>query len=181
MIIGGYSLEVLQEHAIKSFSDIPSKGLKSSWDIVPESPFKDAGMPLTEKSLGKIFYMAPVRDRHSLSVTWQIPPQLGNWKSKPGDYLAHLIGHEAQGSLLAALKAKSWVTACCAGIGAEGYEVRAFAVLFHIEHDIPSSILISCFCCYRMPRHTPCSSSHLPCRKKASPIGATLCPCCINT
>ena len=124
VVIGGYSLDVLQDHAVKCFSDIPSKGLKGSWEAVPESPFRSAGMPLTERSLEKVYYVAPVKDRHSLSVTWQIPPQLDNWKSKPCDYVAHLIGHEAQGSLLAALKAKSWATACCAGVGAEGYEVR---------------------------------------------------------
>lgn len=125
VLIGGYSLDVLQELAIESFSDIPSKCNIQSWDTIPKSPYIDAGMPFTSDSLAKVYYMAPVRDRHSLSVTWQIPTQLGNWRSKPCDYVAHLIGHEAQGSLLAAIKAKSWATACCAGVGAEGYEVRS--------------------------------------------------------
>lgn len=123
VVIGGYPLDVLQELAIESFSNIRAKGEVPSWDTIPQSPYVDAGMPFTSDSLAKVYYMAPVRDRHSLSVTFQIPPQLGNWKSKPCDYVAHLIGHEAQGSLLAAIKAKSWATACCAGVGAEGYEV----------------------------------------------------------
>ena len=123
VVVGGFPLDVLQEHVVKSFSDIPSNGKETSWDAIPESPFKNAGMPFTTDSLGKVYYIAPVGDRHGLSVTWQIPSQLGNWKSKPTDYLAHLIGHEAKGSILAALKAKSWATACCAGLGAEGYEV----------------------------------------------------------
>lgn len=108
---------------IKSFSDIPSKGHEASWNLIPESPFKEAGMPFTDRSLKKIYYSAPVKDLHGLSVTWQIPTQLGNWRSKPCDYLSHLIGHEAQGSVLAALKSKGWATACCAGVGGEGYEV----------------------------------------------------------
>lgn len=123
VVIGGYPLDVLQEHVVKSFSDVPSNGKQNSWAITTESPFKIAGMPFTTSSLQKVYYVAPVGDRHGLSVTWQVPPQLGNWRSKPTDYLAHLIGHEAKGSLLAALKAKSWATACCAGVGAEGYEV----------------------------------------------------------
>jgi nardilysin len=85
---------------------------------------KDIGMPLAESCLAKIFYIAPVKDRHSLSVTWQIPSIYDQWRSKPTDYLAHLIGHEAKGSLLASLKEKSWVTSCWAGVGDEGYEVR---------------------------------------------------------
>jgi len=124
VVIGGYTLDTLQEHVVKSFSDIPSKGIEqASWDFIPESPFKNIGMPFTKTSLNKVYYMAPVKDMHALSVTWQVPSQLENWKSKPGDYLSHLIGHEAQGSLLAALKSKGWATGCCAGIGPEGYEV----------------------------------------------------------
>lgn len=166
VVIGGYSLDVLQELAIKSFSDIPSKGLKTSWNNIPESPYKNAGMPFTQQSLGKVYYMAPVNDRHSLSVTWQIPPQLGNWKSKPGDYLAHLIGHEAQGSLLAAIKAKSWATACCAGVGAEGYEVSSCTVLFICFTPCGSSLSSPLDFVNRTLRHMRCLSCHLHCRKK---------------
>jgi nardilysin len=127
VVVGAYSLDVLQKHAVKSFSDIPSKGLNASWDVISSpspTPMKDLGMPFTKACLGNIFYIAPVKDRHSLSITWQVPSQLSNWKSKPCDYLAHLVGHEAKGSLMASLKAKSWATGCCAGVGAEGYEVR---------------------------------------------------------
>lgn len=125
VVIGGFSLDILQKEVVKSFSGVPKKGLETSWDTIPESPFKESGMPFTDACLEKVFYIAPVKDRHGLSVSWQIPSQLNNWKSKPGDYIAHLIGHEAQGSLLAALKSRSWATACCAGVGGEGYEVRS--------------------------------------------------------
>jgi len=147
-VTGGYALDVLQEHVVKSFSDIPSKGIEASWDIIPESPFKDIGMPFADSSLCKIYYSAPVKDLHALSVTWQLPPQLGNWKSKPCDYVSHLIGHEAQGSLLAALKSKGWATACCAGVGGEGYEVRHILVVYRIAHILfnPAIFLLpECF------------------------------------
>lgn len=124
VVIGGYPLDVLQSHVISSFSDVPSKGIKTSWDDIPQSTFRRAGMPFHDHTLREVYYMAPVKDRHALSVTFQLPPQMENWKSKPCDYLAHLIGHEAQGSLLSALKGKGWATGCCAGVGAEGYEVR---------------------------------------------------------
>ena len=97
-----------------------------SWDDVQSSPMADIGMPLTRQCLyDRVFYVAPVRDRHLISVTWQIPAQTRSWRTKPCDYIAHLLGHEAQGSLLASLKSKSWATGCCAGVGSEGYEVCA--------------------------------------------------------
>ena len=147
VVIGAYPLDVLQQSVVECFSDIPAlssalpiqeqtqqiQGQQSKpdrppsqyWEETYDSPLRSYGMPLTEESsLRKVFYIAPVKDRHSLSVTWQIPSQTDQWRSKPCDYLAHLIGHEAQGSILASLKAKSWATACCAGVGSEGFEVR---------------------------------------------------------
>jgi hypothetical protein len=178
VVIGGYSLDVLQRQVIKSFSDIPSKGLKASWDKIPESPFKDVGMPFAESSLKKIYHTAPVKDLHGLSITWQIPPQLGNWKSKPCDYLSHLIGHEAQGSLLAALKLKGWANACCAGVGAEGYEVR------HVDLSCSRNIYTSSNTLStspRMPLRTPSSLFPSRYRRKGLQIGVKLFPCCIVT
>lgn len=131
VVTGGFSLEYLEKNVVNCFSDIRSKPNNSltSWDQINSSsyssPWKLIGMPFAKECVGnKMWYMAPVRDRHSLSVTWQVPSQLENWRTKPCDYLAHLLGHEAKGSLLASLKAKSWATACCAGVGGEGYEVR---------------------------------------------------------
>ena len=161
VVIGAYSLDVLQEQVIACFSDVPSLPRTTittttedliddctattaskessdstttteyknfSWDENEQSssPMTELGMPFTKQSLyDRVFYVAPVGERHVLSVTWQIPSQIGSWKSKPCDYISHLIGHEAKGSFLASLKAKSWATGCCAGVGSEGYEVCA--------------------------------------------------------
>jgi nardilysin len=124
VVIGAYSLDTLQENVVRSFSDVPRRGLEFSFEQNYHAAMKDVGMPFTNDCLGKIFYIPPVGDRHALSISWQVPSQMENWKSKPCDYLAHLIGHEAKGSFLASLKAKSWATTCCAGVGADGYEVR---------------------------------------------------------
>lgn len=161
VVIGAYTLDVLQKHVIESFSNIPEKQqqqqgeqqqqqqggeeeekktmeqesslstTKYSWSDEYVSPMKDNGAPFTkETSLQKIYCIAPVSDRHVLSITYPIPSQFENWKSKPCDYIAHLIGHEAEGSILASLKSKSWATACYAGVGAEGFEVRTVSPFF---------------------------------------------------
>jgi secreted Zn-dependent insulinase-like peptidase len=185
VVIGGYSLDYLQKHVVKSFSDVRSTaGLTPSWDQVHVSPLKDIGMPFSKEWVGnKIWYIAPVKDRHSLSVTWQIPSQFQNWKTKPCDYLAHLMGHEAKGSLLASLKAKSWATACCAGVGAEGYEVRYVELrdnegLSLNENTIILTQLISFL--DRIVRHMLSLPCRLLYRSKVLRIGQRLSPNCIN-
>lgn len=133
VVIGAYELDTLQEYVVNSFSDVPCKGSGFSFDQPYISPMKDVGMPFDDSSLGKVFYIVPVGDRHGLSVTWQIPSQVEYWQSKPCEYLGHLIGHEAEGSFLASLKKKSWATACCAGVGSEGHENASSHALFIVS------------------------------------------------
>ena len=135
VVMGGYPLDYLQKQVIKYFSDIRSKDRLGSysWDQTSDSPMKSYGFPLAESSLSRIFYIPPVRDKHLLTVTWQIPPQIDNWKAKPCDYLAHLIGHEGKGSLLALLKSKAWASGLCAGVGDDGEENSTAYALFTVN------------------------------------------------
>lgn len=50
--------------------------------------------------------MVPVKDIRKLHVTFPIPDLQKYYRSKPGQYLAHLIGYEGPGSLFAVLKSK---------------------------------------------------------------------------
>ena len=86
-------------------------------------------MPFDSSSLARLYRIVPVRDKHSLTITWQLPPQT-DWKAKPADYIAHLLGHESSGSILSALRAKAWVTSCYAGVGSGGYENASSHALF---------------------------------------------------
>jgi secreted Zn-dependent insulinase-like peptidase len=80
------------------------------------NPMVAHGMPFADTALRKLYRIIPVKDSHILQITWQIPPQGANWKSKPTDYIGHLMGHESQGSILSACKEKNWVTSCSAGL-----------------------------------------------------------------
>ena len=141
VVVGAYTLDELQAQVVKAFNDIPQNPRRPSesfpilyqgkeWNTVLESPMRQFPLPLHSSSLGKIYRLVPVNDRHTLSITWQIPSQIQNWKSKPCDYIAHLLGHESQGSLLASLKEKSWVTECFSGVGSEGLEFSSSHALF---------------------------------------------------
>jgi secreted Zn-dependent insulinase-like peptidase len=204
VVTGAYPLDELQERVIQCFSDIPSNSRSGSdllsdvsispvgkrgeysWDDVYQSPMKDLGMPLAKSCLAKIFCIAPVKDRHSLSVTWQIPSIYDQWRSKPTDYLAHLIGHEAKGSLLASLKEKSWVTDCWAGVGDEGYEVRGYYIAYYNmlcmesvsralqnwqSYSYPTRLFLYLSIIYRMLRRMLCLLFPLHCPRRVSRIG----------
>jgi len=160
VVIGAYSLDELEKQVVESFSDIPAlprvdkdgdddgkddefynsltiqREKVGTWDVTAHTPIIDMGMPFTQDTLGRICRIIPVKDKHSLSITWQIPPQWKNWSSKPCDFIAHLLGHEAAGSLLSALKAKSWVNECYAGVGSGGYENASSHALFCLNFTL---------------------------------------------
>ncbi|KAI2493160.1 metalloendopeptidase [Fragilaria crotonensis] len=144
VVIGAFSLDELQRRVEKSFSDIPPAPRQQpafaltynhagTWDATLDTVMSRNPLPMPKSSLQTIYRLIPVLDRHSLSITWQVPPQLSHWRAKPCDYLAHLLGHEAKGSILASLKKKSLVTSCYAGVGTEGVECASSHALFVVS------------------------------------------------
>lgn len=61
-------------------------------------------------SLGCVFGFDPVTDEHIMALTWQIPPQFEKNRSHASRYVANLLGHESDGSILAFLKVRGWAT-----------------------------------------------------------------------
>ena len=144
VIVGAYTLDDLQKLVLRCFTDIPAEPRMEqkrsltfrnagTWEQTLNTEMTELGLPFTESSLCKIYRMIPIRERHTLVITWQIPSQIRLWRSKPYDYISHLLGHEAQGSVLSDLKAKLWATACTAGINGEGLEFASSHALFSMS------------------------------------------------
>ena len=65
------------------------------------------------------------------------------YKTKPSEYIGHLIGHEGEGSVLSLLRHKRWATGISAGISGSGFNSSSccatFSVTFYLtkarEHD----------------------------------------------
>ena len=95
VVCGENELDELEQWVNKSFSAIPNKHV-----TVPS--FDAAGPPFGAKRAGAPFLckIIPVRDIHTLHLDWMIPPVLGQHHQKPADYLASLLGHESEGSVL---------------------------------------------------------------------------------
>ena len=52
---------------------------------------------------------------HALEVSFPFPFMPPYWKYKPGNFLAHFLGHEGPGSLHSYLKDKGWTTGLSSG------------------------------------------------------------------
>ncbi|XP_052226154.1 insulin-degrading enzyme-like isoform X2 [Dreissena polymorpha] len=96
------------------FSAVTNKNLSvAEW---PEPPFGADQMCTAS-------YVVPVKDIRNMTLNWAIPDLHEHYKTNPGHYLGHLIGHEGKGSLLSELKARGWVNTLVGGQqqGARGF------------------------------------------------------------
>mmetsp|Transcript_41918 Transcript_41918/g.100697 ORF Transcript_41918/g.100697 Transcript_41918/m.100697 type:complete len:1075 (+) Transcript_41918:137-3361(+) len=55
-------------------------------------------------------HVVPVAQVHAIELQFPMPEILTKYRSKPTQYLSHLLGHEGKGSLLSLLKAKHYAT-----------------------------------------------------------------------
>lgn len=58
---------------------------------------------------------------------WQLPGNRLYFKTKPGQYISHLMGHEGKNSLLSLLKEKTYVYELVAG---SGYDHADFSLIY---------------------------------------------------
>lgn len=138
------TLDCYSKENISLSSESSSDVVSSTWESLITRQIRQNihsmvahGMPFADTALCKLYRMIPVRDSHILQITWQIPPQGSLWKSKPTDYIGHLMGHESKGSILSACKEQNWVTSCSAGLnGFGGIENASSHGLFTITFTL---------------------------------------------
>uniref|UniRef100_A0A3Q4HSF2 Insulin-degrading enzyme n=1 Tax=Neolamprologus brichardi TaxID=32507 RepID=A0A3Q4HSF2_NEOBR len=134
-VLGRESLDELTAMVVKLFGEVENKNVP-----VPEFPEH----PFQEQHLKQFYKVVPIKDIRNLYVTFPIPDLQKYYKSNPGHYLGHLIGHEGPGSLLSELKSKGWVNTLVGGQkeGARGFMFFIINVdlteegLLHVEDII---------------------------------------------
>ncbi|CAI9736365.1 insulin-degrading enzyme-like [Octopus vulgaris] len=77
----------------------------------------------------------PVKDLRNLAIVWPIPDIQAYYKSNPGFYLAHLLGHEGRNSLHAELKAKGWVNTLYVYIKSRVHGFMFFTLAVDLTED----------------------------------------------
>ena len=82
----------------------------------------------TPGTLPALLALEPVRDSRSITWTFPIPSMRQYYRTKPLNYLGHILGHEGEGSLLALLRAKGWANGLSAGGGFAYPDAATFSV-----------------------------------------------------
>ncbi|KAL8129849.1 hypothetical protein V2J09_019004 [Rumex salicifolius] len=129
VVIGGESLDVLEDWVLELFSDIKLGR--------PVQTKASSGSPIW--NAGKIYRLEAVKDVNILDLSWKLPCLQKEYKKKPEDYLAHLIGHECRGSLHNFLKSKGWMTSISAGVGDDGLCRSSVAFIFNMSIHLTDS------------------------------------------
>ncbi|KAJ3413871.1 Insulinase (Peptidase M16) [Chytridiales sp. JEL 0842] len=101
VVLGKEPMEVLTRWVIEKFSAIKNKGI-----AVPSY----AGHPLSESELGKVIRVKPIKDIQRLTLEFPWPDVTSLYRTGPEQYIAHLLGHESEGSIMALLRERGWST-----------------------------------------------------------------------
>ncbi|ESO09969.1 hypothetical protein HELRODRAFT_109371 [Helobdella robusta] len=125
-VLGKESLDELTTLVTSLFSDVENKNV-----TVPEWLDHPFGAEQAQTKLTVV----PIMDVRSLNITWPTPDLHPYYKSNPGHYLGHLIGHEGPGSLLSELKKRGWVNTLAAGEGEGGKGFMFFSVQVDLTED----------------------------------------------
>ena len=107
VVLGKQSLDDLEQIVRSKFSAVENRKLeKSKWS---GKPFEGT------ETLGSVVCAVPVANVRKLSISWPVESLKRHFRSKPDNYITHLMGHEAEGSILSLLKRKGWAEALIAG------------------------------------------------------------------
>ncbi|MGI9316838.1 MAG: insulinase family protein [bacterium] len=107
-VIGREPLDQLETIVRDRFSDIPN------FEIEPPLYIQSY---LNRELETPFLKVVPNKDINSVSFMFPIPSTFEEYRSKPLNYVANLLGHESKGSLLAALKDRGWADSLSAGSG----------------------------------------------------------------
>lgn len=125
-VLGKESLDDLQNMVVELFSQVENK--KIEVPVWPQHPFN-------EEHFQTKWYIVPIKDVRNLSIIFPIPDLREYYNSAPAHYISHLLGHEGEGSLLSALKAKGWCNSLKSGkrLGARGFSF--FTVIVDLTEE----------------------------------------------
>ncbi|KAJ2458867.1 metalloprotease [Coemansia sp. RSA 2424] len=116
VVCGNHSLDRLVEWAASKFSDIKSNG---------DNVKRISDHPLSAENLGKAVYVETIDDKHTINITFPVPYTKAMYRHDPFTYIAHLIGHEGQGSIKAYLRNQGWAATLSASANTD--ENKGFA------------------------------------------------------
>jgi len=119
VVASQHDLATLKTWVTTKFSDI--KRMPPEPRAMSAKIFPDGFLPAS-------VYIQPQKEQRILSLIFPVPDSEPYKKSKPLDYIGHILGHEGEGSVLAVLKQAGWANALSAGTNLDWRGGEAFAV-----------------------------------------------------
>jgi len=105
-VLGNRKLDDLQKMVEPRFALIPNKNKVIAANYPPL---------FAPKSLPASIAIKPLKELRQLTLAFPVPNYSNRYKTKPLEYLAHFLGNESSGSLLALLKGLGWAESLNAG------------------------------------------------------------------
>lgn len=118
-VVAPQPLDELETLVVERFSPIENRGLARP---TIEAPLAEAS------ALPRRVAMRSLRDSRALAFHFPIPDPEVEYRTKPADLIAHLLGHEGEGSLLAALREAGWADGLSAGVSRGDGQDALFSV-----------------------------------------------------
>ncbi len=126
VVLGREPLDELENWVEEIFSDIRNS----------EYPEREITEPLfTQGSLPALLRFKTLKHEPNLSLLFPLQDLEPYWRERPGSYIAHLLGHEGQGSLLSELKSKGWALGLFASTGNTGITTSTFHVRISLTEE----------------------------------------------
>ncbi|MFB9866549.1 insulinase family protein [Vreelandella sulfidaeris] len=108
VVVAPQPLDQLETWVAERFADIPDRGLS-----IPS-----IDTPLVEPdTLPRYIARQSLQDRRQLTFYFPVPDPTDDYRTKPAQLIAHLLGNESEGSLLAVLRDAGLADGLSAGVG----------------------------------------------------------------
>ncbi|MDF1763600.1 MAG: insulinase family protein [Oleibacter sp.] len=126
VIAGDYSLDTLENWTRSSFAEVPKRDVEF---VRPDVPWFIPGqLPLDMN-------IAPIKELRRLQFTFPMPEVESKYRAKPLQLISSLLGHEGEGSILAALKEKGWAEGLSAGMSLSTQYASSLQVSIQLTRD----------------------------------------------
>ncbi len=140
VIYSSLPMETLKEAVLQLFGGVPrsQRSLPSYTERLSSS-----------KQIGHIAYVKPIQNKQSLTLSWELPPDLSVDKSKSADVLAYALRRGQKHSLYEKLKNEQWIDSMSTRVDElGGHQHRFFQMTLELTRqgiEQVERVILHCF------------------------------------
>ncbi|KII88123.1 hypothetical protein PLICRDRAFT_160956 [Plicaturopsis crispa FD-325 SS-3] len=126
-VIGKESLDVLADTVSTLFSPIKNRG-QEALPMITDHPFGP-------NETRRLVSVQTIMSFHAVEISFPLAYQPPYYRTKPGSFVGHFLGHEGPGSLHSYLKGKGWLTGLSAGPQSLGRGFSMFKITISLTNE----------------------------------------------